>query len=201
MLEWSKRRLKKNSSSNSLADAYDDLLYEYKDSANYQRIDASAMNALNQQEMETFSVDGMKQHLEQQLIKLNLRGISLSLQKSTPQTWEEMRHCYDAYQKLRPVFLKFLGFHDSDSCLKQGFNKEQIVLLQQGITPENYNTHLKIPFDFGGMSNMNNLSLVQTHPIHDHLHQIIDIQIENDFLRLQKMIFIPWFEGRLYHAQ
>ena len=76
---------------------------------------------------------------------------------------------------------------------------EDIALLKKGLTPENVNTHLQIPFDFGGTAELSNLCLLRTHPVHENIHKIIDLQFNNNFLKLQKRLLIPWYGGKIYH--
>lgn len=203
MLEWSKRKLQtKSQAFNSLVDAYDDLLVEYKDAPNYQALPLNESSATDSKaEISSFiTPEAMEAELQQLLEVLQLQNITLVLQPVTPKTWEEMNFCYSEYGRVRLEFLKLLGKNFQDECLAAGLREDEIHGLSQGITPENFNTHLKFPFDFGGMTNINNLSLVQTHPTHGNLHKIIDIQIENNFLKNHRKIFVPTFKGRIYHG-
>lgn len=211
MLEWTKRKLQtKSQAFNSLVDAYDDLLVEYKDTANYHPSASSEPTSSEpgeptssepaETEKTAISPEAMETELRQLLEVLQLHDIELTLQPATPKTWDEMNFCYSEYSRVRTEFLKLLGQHCSDECLDAGLKPAEIEGLVQGLVPENFNTHLKIPFDFGGMANVNNLALVQTHPTHGNLHKIIDIQIENHFLKTHRQIFIPYFKGRIYHG-
>ena len=206
MLEWTKRKIQtKSQAFNSLVDAYDDLLVEYKDTANYQAPTSTTRENSSPEtspDEDTIIIrpEVMENELRQLLEVLELHDIELILQPATPKTWEEMNFCYSEYGRVRLEFLKLLGKNFQDECLAAGLREDEIHGLSQGITPENFNTHLKFPFDFGGMANINNLSLVQTHPTHGNLHKIIDIQIENNFLKNHRKIFVPTFKGRIYHG-
>lgn len=206
MLEWTKRKIQtKSQAFNSLVDAYDDLLVEYKDTANYQAPTSTTRENSSPEtspDEDTIIIrpEVMENELRQLLEVLELHDIELILQPATPKTWEEMNFCYSEYSRVRTEFLKLLGQHCSDECLAAGLKPAEVKGLVQGIVPENFNTHLKIPFDFGGMANVNNLALVQTHPTHGNLHKIIDIQIENNFLKTHRQIFIPYFKERIYHG-
>lgn len=202
MLEWTRHKLqKKTQAFNSLADAYDDLLYEYKETINYSELHHPENEQFPSVDTpQTVSPQDMENELRQLLEVLNLPGIELSLQSATPKSWDEMNFCYAEYSRQRPEFLKLLGNRCQDECLAIGLRKEEIQILQQGISPENFNTHLKIPLNFGGMVNINNFALVQTHPTHENLHKIIDVQLENNFLQTYRKIFIPVFPGRIYHG-
>ena len=106
---------------------------------------------------------------------------------------------YSAYQSLRSRFFKLIGYADAEDCRYAGLNDNDIACLREGFAPENYNIHLKVPADFGGSLDFDNFSLIQTRPHHAGIHRIIDMQIENNFLRLHKKIFLPWFEGKFYY--
>lgn len=137
--------------------------------------------------------------LEQQITFLGLKNISLKSCKYYPQTWAQLLKNTNNYQRMRKNFLKFLGYSQVDLCHKYGLSDEDINLLKKSISPENYNTHIKIPFDFGGELNFENLCLIKTHPIHDKIHSLIELQISNCFLQQHKVIYIPYFEGYLYN--
>lgn len=141
----------------------------------------------------------MQQLLNQRLEEYALNNLTLKECVYDPQTWQEMSSCFTEYQKIRKIFLKLLGYSYASECTKAELTKADIKLLRQSIAPENYNTHIKIPFDFGGGLDFDNLCLIKTHPCHGIIHKLIDLQIENGFLRTYKKIYIPWFEGKIYH--
>jgi hypothetical protein len=137
--------------------------------------------------------------LNKKLETLGLKNINLIEKRYIPQTWKEMEQSYKEYHRVRAAFLKMLSYSHKEECQEIGLANADIELLKKGISPENYNTHLKVPFDFGGALDFNNLSIVKSHPIHDRLHQIIEFQISTDFLKTHKKIYIPSFEGKIYH--
>ena len=115
----------------------------------------------------------MYDFLEQQIVSLGLQNIKLITCKYHPQTWAQLLKNTNNYQRMRKNFLKFLGYSQSELCHQCGLSDEDINLLKKSISPENYNTHIKIPFDFGGELNFDNLCLIKTHPTHDKLHSLI----------------------------
>ena len=201
MLEWTWHKVpKKTQAFSALTDAYDDLLYEFKETSNYRRKEPKQKRFPTGDVLSVVSPQEMKSELCRLLEILNLPRVELSLQPLTPKSKNEMDFCYAEYGRRRPEFLKILGNKCQDECLAAGLSPEDIRALQQGISPENFTPHLKIPFDFGGMNNINNFALVQTHPTRENLHKIIDIQIENNFLQTHHKIFIPVFSGRIYRV-
>ena len=110
-----------------------------------------------------------------------------------------MNRLYEEFQRTRVIFLKRLAYAEQENCRAVGLDDEDIALLKKGLTPENVNTHLQIPFDFGGTAELSNLCLLRTHPVHENIHKIIDLQFNNNFLKLQKRLLIPWYGGKIYH--
>lgn len=193
MWEWSKQKIRNISipahkKDTSLLAAYDDLLPE-----------AAPVPVPSPADNETYDCRSMKQLLEQKLEEFNLSKFTLVEKNYDPQYWTQMDQYYDEYQHTRTRFLKLLAYSALDECRKAGLNEDDINLLKSGITPENYNTHLKIPFDFGGEVDFGNYCLIRTHPQHINLHKIFELQISGDFLRLQKKLFIPWYDGKVYY--
>lgn len=143
------------------------------------------------------------EQLKQDILKLlhiyKLEKMQLQPQQYAPKTWEEMHFIFNEYQRKRSAFLKMVGYGDKEELIAIGLSTQDIELLKKGIAPENYNTHLKIPFDFGGNCDFENFSLIRTHHIHSNIHRIIDYQIANGFLRKEKFIYLPYFEGRFYY--
>lgn len=166
---------------NSYDHGFDISLYE----------DASEIN---------LSAEQIKQNVIKLLHIYKLDNMQLKEQAYAPKTWEEMHNIFTEYQRKRSAFLKMAGYSSPSELEKMGLSPQDINLLKKGIAPENFNTHLKIPFDFGGKNDFENFSLIKTHHVHSNIHRIIDYQIANGFLLREKFIYLPYFEGRFYHA-
>lgn len=150
-------------------------------------------------QISTISEQEMKTLVEQKINELKLTKFELIEKDYHPQSWQDMQKILGEYQRSRIMFFKLLAYSCTSECHDAGLSEEDINLLKQGIAPENLNTHIKIPFDFDGNTGFNNLMLIKTHPTHNNLHQIFDMQITNNFLRLHKKIFIPYFKGKIYN--
>ena len=183
MWEWSKSR-EKNTDQKSLKSHLGNLLFSPETPSSAPKIP---------------SPEQMKNYLVSEIKKENLSCLELKKCAYHPQTWDEMTNSSKQYLKIRKTFLKLIGYSAQEECKKIGFNKEDIELLKNKISPENYNTHIKIPLEFGGKLDMDNLCLIKTHPLHDQIHHLIEIQICCGFLQKYKFIYIPWFEGKIYH--
>ncbi len=165
---------------NSYENGFDLNLYEYASDTN-------------------ISTEQIKLDIIKLLHIYKLDNMQLIPQRYAPKTWEEMHLIFNEYQHKRSAFLKMVGYGDSMELEKIGLSPKDIDLLKKGIAPENYNTHLKIPFDFGGNCEFDNFSLIRTHHIHSNIHRVIDYQIANGFLLKEKFIYLPYFEGKFYY--
>lgn len=202
MWEWSNSLLNKKpqSGAKSLLSAYNDLLLQsnnHNGNSIIKNIDIASEDDGKKQN--TYSLSEMRSIMENKLQDYNLHNFELKECPYEPQSWQEMNKFFTEFYHIRGLFLKLLGYSQVDECLKMGLNKADIKLLQNSNAPENYNTHIKIPFDFGGTLDFSNLCLVKTHPTHGLIHRLIDLQIESDFLRTHKKIFIPYKEEKFYH--
>ena len=198
MWEWSNQKQQNNillpysDDDSSLLSAHDDLINK--------GIAPSAQpfkNALNKRPLQDISE--MEERLQRKLKEFHLTTFHLEQHPYLPLTWENQTQLYKETWKIRSIFLKRLAYTEEYTCKTIGLNFQDINLLKQGITPENFNVHIKIPFDFGGKAELSNLCLIRAHPTHENLHKIIDIQLNSNFLRQQKMLFIPLIEGKICH--
>lgn len=194
MWEWSNQVNKpKRPEKISLLNAYDDLSLTEQLPSQFSSI---APTSIEQDHIP--SISEMQNIAEKQLKEYQLSNMELIKKDYTPQTWQEMSSIFTEYQRARTAFLKLVAYSTLKDCIRLGFEDEEISMLKSGIVPENYNTHLKIPFDFGGNLSFNNFSLIKTHHIHSNIHRILDSQIACGFLLKHKKIFIPYFEGKFY---
>ena len=147
----------------------------------------------------SLSIDQMEADVSKLMHIYKLDNMQLQQQEYAPKTWEEMRHIFNQYQRNRTAFLKMIGYSKQNELEKMGLSFYDVELLKKGIAPENFNTHLKIPFDFGGGTDFENFSLIKTHHTHSNIHRVIDFQISKGFLLKEKFIFLPFFEGNFYY--
>lgn len=204
MWEWSNQIIKTKEAekkATSLLSAYDDLITScqpiYGNKTKQTKLKAT--NEKSKEKISTLNSEDMEKLVKQKLEEFQLHNINVVECSYQPQSWTEMSKSFAEYQRLRINFFKLIAYSNAKECTDAGLTKNDLSLLKQGIAPENFNTHIKIPFDFGGESSMNNMALVKTHPTHTQIHRIIDMQIDNNFLRIHKKIFIPYFEGKIYH--
>lgn len=207
MWEWSNHQKNKTpppekaiKSSASLLTAYNDLIGNSYTSyrsriKNIQIADNPDNEKITSPEPETV-YELVQNKIRELMLPANTQIIE---REYLPQSWQEMNRAFDRYHNLRARFLKLLSYSEQEACRQSGLSEDDINSLKNGYAPENFNIHLKIPADFGGTADFENFSLIKTHPYHDNIHRIIDMQIENNFLRVYKKIYLPWFEGKFYH--
>lgn len=207
MWEWSNKQKSKtissekpNKNSASLLTAYNDLIGNSY-SAYHNRIkNIQIADTPENEPISSPSPEEVYNLVQKKISELKLpKNTQIMEREYTPQSWQEMNKAFDRYHNLRARFFKLLGYSEQEECLQAGLNEADINTLREGFAPENFNIHLKIPADFGGLPEFKNFSLIKTHPYHDNIHHIIDLQIENNFLRVYKKIYLPWFEGKFYH--
>lgn len=150
--------------------------------------------------LETPSPQQMELVLQRQITAYGLKDIELKLMDFQPLSWEDKHHCSEEQVRGRKIFLKLLGYSHADQCLAAGLTEADIALLKQSVSPENYNVHIRIPFDFGGAFSLDNMCLVRTHPIHDQIHALLEYQLEKDFLKNYKKLYIPVVKGIVKNA-
>lgn len=142
----------------------------------------------------------MEHLLQQQITALGLKDISLKLMGFQPLSWEKKHQFSEEQVRGRKIFLKILGYSHAELCLSSGLVNRDVNLLKQSISPENYCVHIKTPFEFGGQPSLDNMCLIRTHPVHDNIHALLEFQLEKNFLKHYKKLFIPQFEGIIKNA-
>lgn len=193
MWDWSNQpQPKKNSNNSSLSGIYDDIT-----KTNHKALPYSYQDSLSKPE--NFTIEEMHSHVELLLEKYKLPNMQLILKDYAPQSWIEMDNAFSEYQKARVGFIKLIAYKNIDELEKFGLKDSDIKCLKEGLVPENYNTHIKIPFDFGGELSFDNFSFIRTHHTHSNIHRVLDFQISKGFLLKYKKIFIPYFNGRFYY--
>lgn len=103
-----------------------------------------------------------------------------------------------AFKRTRRDFLKYVGYHHVNELLAAGMTEEAIKLVKKGKAPENFNIHIRIPFDYGGTNSFSNLVLIQTHPFHTEIHRFLDMQTLAQPNFKPRKLFLPAPKGKVY---
>lgn len=192
MWDWSNQPIqKKTPDTGSLTNAYEEISLKRP-----QQIPAFYRPNTD---IENYSIDEMRDYIQALLAKYGLNNMNLILKDYTSQSWKEMYSIFNNYQRARTAFLKLISYSEVKNLIKLGLSENEISRLKEGITPENFNTHIKIPFDFGGSLDFSNFSFIRTHHTHSNIHRILDMQIAKGFFLKHQKIFVPFFEGKFYY--
>lgn len=105
-----------------------------------------------------------------------------------------------AFKRTRRDFLKYVGYHHVNELLAAGMSEEAIKLVKKGKAPENFNVHVRVPFDYGGTNSFSNLVLIQTHPFHTEIHRFIDMQTLTQPNFKPRKLFLPAPKGKVYFS-
>lgn len=103
-----------------------------------------------------------------------------------------------AFKRTRRDFLKYVGYHHVNELMAAGMDDESIKLVKKGKAPENFNIHVRVPFDYGGTNSFSNLVLIQTHPFHTELHRFLDMQTLTQPNFKPRKLFLPSPKGKVY---
>ena len=103
-----------------------------------------------------------------------------------------------AFKRTRRDFLKYVGYHHVNELIAAGMDEEDIKLVKKGKAPENFNVHVRVPFDYGGTNSFSNLVLIQTHPYHSEIHRFIDMQTLIQPNLKPSKLFLPSPPGKVY---
>ena len=76
--------------------------------------------------------------------------------------------------------------------------EDAIKLVKKGKAPENFNIHIRVPFDYGGTNSFSNLVLIQTHPFHTEIHRFIDMQTLAQPNLKPRKLYLPSPKGKVY---
>ena len=133
----------------------------------------------------------------QQTGLLNMDLIEVDFVPLDPNWLSELRK---AFKRTRRDFLKYVGYHHINELLAAGMSEEDIKLVKKGKAPENFNIHIRVPFDYGGTNSFSNLVLIQTHPFHTEIHRFIDMQTLTQPNFKPRKLFLPAPKGKVYFS-
>ena len=94
--------------------------------------------------------------------------------------------------KARAAFLKHLAQTQSDKLRAAGITRKDIKLMEQGKTPNGWNTHHKLSVYGGGTNDFSNLLLIKRAPYHDMIHyHLINPQVQDMKRGETRKVVIP----------
>lgn len=136
---------------------------------------------------------------EWQFSLFNLPSMSLVEVSYNPLDMSARMEMRRMFKKIRRDFLRYIAYYNQAELEEAGVEDKGIRSLKKGKSPENFDVHLKVPYDYGGKNEFSNMIFIQTHPFHEDIHKFIDMQTTSQPFgcRLSKL-YIPVAEGRVY---
>lgn len=131
--------------------------------------------------------------------EMNFPGMDLMEATAYPLTLLEKVNRKKQYKRVKNDFLKYLSYHFINDLREAGLTEDDIFYLKKGILPENFNVHLKIPFDYTGSVKFSNMVLIQNLPYHEDIHRFMDMQMEGmPNATIPEKLYIPVPTGSVY---
>lgn len=131
--------------------------------------------------------------------QMNFPGMDLVEATAYPlPPWERLAQKRQ-FNRVKRDFIRYVAYNSLNDLRNAGLDEESIFYFKKGILPENFNIHLKIPFDYTGEVDFSNLVLMQTFPYHEDIHKFMDMQMEGMPLNVRpRKLYIPVPIGRVY---
>ncbi len=131
--------------------------------------------------------------------EMNFPGMDLVEATAYPLTLLEKVNRKKQYKRVKDDFLKYLSYHLVNDLRNAGLTEESIFYFKKGILPENFNIHLKVPFDYTGVVDFSNMVLIQNRPYHEDIHRFMDMQMEGMPVgTIPQKLYIPVPTGNVY---
>ncbi len=131
--------------------------------------------------------------------KMNFPGMDLVEATAYPLTLLEKINRKKQYARVKRDFLRYVSYNYVNDLRNAGLDEDSIFYFKKGIIPENFNVHIKIPFDYTGEVDFSNMCLIQNIPYHEDIHRFIDMQMEGMASHLRpRKLYIPVPTGKVY---
>ncbi len=131
--------------------------------------------------------------------QMNFPGMDLVEATAYPLTVLEKVNLRKQYKRIKKDFLRYLSYNYVNDLRSAGMSEDNIFYFKKGIIPENFNVHLKIPFDYTGQVDFSNMVLIQNYPFHEDIHKFIDMQMEGMDINMRPLkMYIPVPTGKIY---
>ena len=131
--------------------------------------------------------------------EMNFPGMDLVEATAYPVSLLEKINRKKQYKRVKRDFIKYLIYNFSNDLRNAGMTDEDLFYFKKGILPENFNIHLKIPFDYTGVVDFSNMVLMQSRPYHEDIHRFMDMQMsEMDIGVIPEKLYIPVPTGKVY---
>ncbi len=136
---------------------------------------------------------------EMKFQQMNFPGMDLVEATAYPLTLLEKVNRRKQYKRVKRDFLKYVSYNYVNDLRAAGIDEDSIFYFKKGIMPENFNVHLKIPFDYTGQADFSNMVLIQDRPFHEDIHRFMDMQMEGMDVNTRPLkLYIPVPTGKVY---
>lgn len=139
---------------------------------------------------------------EKQFMQMNLPGVPLQKARRNSMSKKEILNMQKEFKRARRDFLKFVAYNLREQLVTLGLLPFEIEQMQRGRSPENFNVHIKIPFEYGGTLDFSNLIVMPTHPYLDEIYKFIDMQLLHYPVGAPAtVLYIPTPKGKVFHIR
>ena len=131
--------------------------------------------------------------------EMNFPGMDLVEATAYPISMSDNIERKKQYKRVKRDFLKYVAYNFVNDLRNAGLDEDSIFYFKKGIMPENFNVHLKVPFDYTGSVDFSNMVLIQNRPYHEDIHRFMDMQMDGMPVgTLPEKLYIPVPTGKVY---
>lgn len=131
--------------------------------------------------------------------EMNFPGMDLVEATAYPISMSDKIERKKQYKRVKRDFLKYVAYNFVNDLRNAGLDEDSIFYFKKGIMPENFNVHLKVPFDYTGSVDFSNMVLIQNRPYHEDIHRFMDMQMDGMPVgTLPEKLYIPVPTGKVY---
>lgn len=131
--------------------------------------------------------------------EMNFPGMDLVEATAYPILMSDKIERKKQYKRVKRDFLKYVAYNFVNDLRNAGLDEDSIFYFKKGIMPENFNVHLKVPFDYTGSVDFSNMVLIQNRPYHEDIHRFMDMQMDGMPVgTLPEKLYIPVPTGKVY---
>lgn len=131
--------------------------------------------------------------------EMNFPGMDLVEATAYPIPMSDKIERKKQYKRVKRDFLKYVAYNFVNDLRNAGLDEDSIFYFKKGIMPENFNVHLKVPFDYTGSVDFSNMVLIQNRPYHEDIHRFMDMQMDGMPVgTLPEKLYIPVPTGKVY---
>lgn len=139
---------------------------------------------------------------EKQFAQMNLPNVPLQEIHLKSISAEEVIKMQKGFSRIRKEFIKYVAYNLKKQLVALGLLPFEIEEMQNGKSPENFNVHIKVPFDYGGLLDFDNLIMIPTHPYTDEIYKYIDMQLlQYPVGKPATILYMPVPRGKVFHMR